>query len=91
MEEKLDSRIPKTFVAILLLYLSIKGRIDFLQLERFLGKCKSGFCYFFERSFDFLTFSQVLKGIQIKGKTALAYDSLFFNQKESTMIQDGIE
>jgi hypothetical protein len=34
MEKKLDCRIPKSFFLIVILFLSIKERINFLQQER---------------------------------------------------------
>ena len=74
MEEKLDCRIPKSFFLILMLFLSIKGKINFLQLERFSGFCEQRFRYFFERSFDFLTFNKTLITMSVKGRTALAFD-----------------
>ncbi|OJV49660.1 MAG: hypothetical protein BGO40_10660 [Chryseobacterium sp. 39-10] len=58
MEKQLDCRIPKTFVLLMMQFLSIKGRINFLQLERFSERCESGFRYFFEQSFDFLSFNK---------------------------------
>lgn len=74
MEEKLDCRIPKSFVLLVILFISIKGRINFLQLERFSNRCESGFRYFFERGFDFLSFNKSLIELSVKGKTALAFD-----------------
>lgn len=59
---------------MVVLFISIKGRINFLQLERFSNRCESGFRYFFERSFDFLSFNKSLIELSVKGKTALAFD-----------------
>jgi len=59
---------------LVVLFISIKGRINFLQLERFSNRCESGFRYFFERSFDFLSFNKSLIELSVKGKTALAFD-----------------
>lgn len=77
MEEKIDCRIPKSFYLILMLFLSIKGRVNFLQLERFSNRCESRFRYFFEQSFDFLTFNKILIKSTVKGKIALAFDPSF--------------
>lgn len=74
MEEKLDCRIPKSFFLIIMLFLSIKGRINFLQLERFSGFCEQRFRYFFEQSFDFLSFNKVLIKKHLNEKIALAFD-----------------
>ncbi len=38
MEKKLDCRIPKSFFLIVILFLSIKERINFLQQERLWSK-----------------------------------------------------
>lgn len=80
MEEKLDCRVPKTFAVILILFLSVKGRINFLQLSRFSGRCESGFRYFFERSFDFLSFNKALIQMNVKGKTAFAFDPSYISK-----------
>lgn len=80
MEERLDCRVLKTFALILILFLSIKGRINFLQLSRFSDRCESGFRYFFERSFDFLSFNKALIQMNIKGKTALAFDPSYISK-----------
>jgi hypothetical protein len=74
MEEKLDCRIPNSFFLILMLFLSVKGKINFLQLERFSDRCESGFRYFFEQSFDFFTFNKILITTTVKGKMAFAFD-----------------
>ncbi|KAF5276093.1 hypothetical protein FQR65_LT16505 [Abscondita terminalis] len=80
IEDKTDSRIPKSFFLILMLFLSIKGKINFLQLERFSNRCESGFRYFFEQSFDFLTFNKTLISMTVKGKTALAFDPSYISK-----------
>jgi hypothetical protein len=80
MEEKLDARIPKTFYLILLLFLSIKGKINFLQLSRFSGKCEQRFRYFFESSFNFLSFNKVLIESYVKGQTAIAFDPSYISK-----------
>ena len=80
LEEKIDCRIPKGFFIILMLFLGIKGRINFLQLERFSNRCESGFRYFFEKRFNFMKFNQVLTKLHIKGKTALAFDPSYISK-----------
>lgn len=80
MEKQLDCRIPKSFFLILMLFLSIKGRINFLQLERFSGKCEQRFRYFFEQSFDFLMFNKSLITMNVKDKVALAFDPSFMSK-----------
>lgn len=80
MDEKLDCRIPRSFLFIVILFLGIKGRINFLQLERFTGKCEQRFRYFFERSFDFLNFSRALINLYVNGKKALAFDPSYISK-----------
>lgn len=80
MEEKLDSRIPKAFYQVLILFLSIKGKINFLQLSRFSGKCEQRFRYFFETGFDFLSFNKSLIHRCVKGKTAIAFDPSYISK-----------
>lgn len=80
MEEKLDCRFPKTFLVILVLFLSIKGRINFFQLGRFSDRCESGFRHFFEQTFDFLTFNKTLITLNISGKTAFAFDPSYIQK-----------
>lgn len=76
----MDCRIPKSFVLLVVLFISIKGRINFLQLERFSGRCESGFRYLFERGFDFLSFNKSLIKMNVKGKTALAFDPSYISK-----------
>jgi uncharacterized membrane protein len=80
MEEKLDARIPKAFFQVLVLFLSIKGKINFLQLERFSGKCEQGFRYFFEKRFDFFSFNKALIKLYVHGKTAIAFDPSYISK-----------
>lgn len=80
MENKLDCRIPKSFIVVMILFLSIKGRVNFLQLERFSERCESGFRYFFEQTFDFLSFNNALLKVHLNGKTALAFDPSYVSK-----------
>jgi len=80
MNTQLDCRIPKGFYLIVVLFLSIKGRINFLQLHRFSTRCESGFRYFFEQGFDFLSFNRSLILMNIKGRVALAFDPSFITK-----------
>lgn len=74
MDTKIDFRSRKTFALLITLFLSIRGRINFLQLERFSQRCESSFRYFFERKFDFLTFNKVLIQKHLKGTLVHAFD-----------------
>ena len=80
MDEKFDIRVPRAFSLILILFLSIKGRINFLQLERFSGKCEQRFRYFFERSFDFFAFNKALVMKNIEGDVAIAFDPSYISK-----------
>jgi hypothetical protein len=80
MDEKLDVRVPRFFFEIIILFLSIKGKINFLQLSRFSFKCEQSFRYMFERGFDFFAFNKSLLKRHIVGKTALAFDPSFISK-----------
>lgn len=80
MEKNLDCRIPKSFYLILMLFLSIKGRVNFLQLERFSGKCEQRFRYFFEQHFDFFDFNSTMVVKHIKSTTALVFDPSYISK-----------
>lgn len=80
MEEKLDLRVRKRFLQILILFLSIKGRVNFLQLERFSNYCEQGFRYFFEKRFDFFTLNKILIKSQIHVKSAFAFDPSYISK-----------
>ncbi len=77
MHKGLDCRISKTFYQILILFLSIRGKINFLQLARFSERCESGLRYFFEQSFVLFSFNQVIIKMHIKGKTVIAFESSY--------------
>lgn len=76
----MDCRIPRGFVHLVVLFISIKGRINFLQLARFSDRCESGFRYFFERGFDFLAFNKSLIKMNVKGRTVLAFDPSYISK-----------
>lgn len=80
MGEKIDARIPTSFFEVLILFLSIKGKINFLQLERFSEKCEQSFRYIFERPFNFLSFNKALTKLHIQGKTAIAFDPSYISK-----------
>ena len=63
-----------------ILFLSIRGRINFLQLGRY-GKYKEQrYRQQFEKSFDFLTFNKELTLSQGSGKYVIAFDPSFINK-----------
>ena len=65
----------RTFLLeILILFLSIRGRINFLQLARY-GKYKEQrYRQQFEKRFDFLSFNKELTLSQGSGRYAIAFD-----------------
>ncbi|WP_143824798.1 transposase [Myroides sp. N17-2] len=79
-EKKVDIRTTKGFMVVASLFLSIRGRINFLQLERYSDRSESGFRVFFERDFDFLSFNIALLKPHLKGKTALAFDPSYISK-----------
>lgn len=63
-----------------ILFLSIRGRINFLQLARY-GKYKEQrYRQQFEKSFDFLAFNKELTLSQGRGKYVIAFDPSFINK-----------
>ena len=80
IDEKIDVRTPRTFLTLLILFLSIKGKINFLQLERFSGKSEQGFRYFFEKSFAFFSFNKALIALHVQGNKALAFDPSYISK-----------
>lgn len=56
------------------LFLSIKGRMNFLQLERYGNRCEQSYRSSFTNSFDFLTFNQNLLEHQESKRLMIAFD-----------------
>jgi len=71
----------RTFlIETLILFLSIRGRINFLQLARY-GKYKEQrYRQQFEKRFDFLTFNKELTLSQGSGRYAIAFDPSYVNK-----------
>ena len=71
----------RTFLLeILILFLSIRGRINFLQLARY-GKYKEQrYRQQFEKRFDFLTFNKELTLSQGSGRYAIAFDPSYVSK-----------
>ncbi len=61
-------------VSVLWHILSIKGRINFLQLERFSSFCEQTYRIHFEKSFDFFSFNQGLIDLVGISERVLAFD-----------------
>ncbi len=71
----------RTFlIETLILYMSIRGRINFLQLARY-GKYKEQrYRQQFEKPFDFLTFNKELTLSQGSGRYAIAFDPSYVSK-----------
>ncbi len=63
----------------LILFLCIKGRINFLQLGRFGKHKEQRYRQQFEKPFDFLTFNKELTLSQGSGQYAIAFDPSYIN------------
>lgn len=71
----------KEFVTeILILFLCIKGRINFLQLGRFGKHKEQRYRQQFEKQFDFLTFNKELILSQGSGRYAIAFDPSYISK-----------
>ena len=71
----------KEFVTeTLILFLCIKGRINFLQLGRFGKHKEQRYRQQFEKPFDFLTFNKELTLSQGSGRYAIAFDPSYINK-----------
>ena len=64
----------------LILFLSIKGRINFLQLARFGKHEEQRYRQQFEKPFDFLTFNKELTLAHGSGRFVIAFDPSYINK-----------
>lgn len=62
------------------LFLTIKGRINFLQLKRFGKYSEQRYHQQFERTFNFLDFNKELVGQHSSGKLVIAIDPCFISK-----------
>ena len=70
----LNKSRKKIISNVLWLFLSIKGRINFLQMERFGTDCEQTFRNQFEEKFDFLAFNNHLIEGVVGDETIIAFD-----------------
>jgi hypothetical protein len=71
----------KYFIAnTLWLFASIKGRINFLQLERFSKFCEQYFRIGFQKTFDFLSFNSILLKNRLSPVLAIALDPSYIDK-----------
>lgn len=65
---------------ILILFMSIKGRINFLQLERYSENCEQYYRNHFEKEFDFMDFNIKLVQEYCSNHIAIAFDPSYVNK-----------
>jgi len=71
---KLNKSRKDFIVSVLWHILSIKGRINFLQLGRFSPLCEQTFRNHFEKEFDFFSFNKLLIKQTVSTETIIALD-----------------
>ena len=75
------SKCRKEFLLeTLLLFLSIKGRINFLQLSRFGNHCEQRYRQQFEKPFAFIDFNKELVLSHGSGRYAIAFDPSYIDK-----------
>lgn len=78
LENSIFDRLNKSrkdfIVSVLWHILSIKGRINFLQLGRFSPLCEQTFKNQFEKGFDFYSFNKLLIKQTVSTETVIALD-----------------
>jgi len=71
----------KDFITdVLWLFLSIKGRVNFSQLERFGSYCEQRYRMQFEKEFQFLDFNKTLVQNAGSGKYAIGFDPSYISK-----------
>jgi len=70
----------KFVIDIVNLFLSIKGNINFLQLERFSQGCEQGYRNQFEKSFDFMSLNKELVLENGGGHYTIAFDLSYISK-----------
>jgi hypothetical protein len=76
----LNKRRKDFFYEALVLFLSIKGRINFLQLSRFGNHCEQRYRIQFEKPFDFIGFNKELILGHGSGRYAIAFDPSYIDK-----------
>jgi hypothetical protein len=74
---KLNKSRKDFIVSVLWHILSIKGRINFLQLGRFSPLCEQTYRNHFEKAFDFFSFNKQLINQTVSSETVIALDPSF--------------
>ena len=75
---KTMNKARKDFIITVLLHiLSIKGKINFLQLSRYSSICEQTFRINFEKEFDFLRFNKLLSEDILSKDCIIAFDPCY--------------
>ena len=77
---KINKWREKFMLEVLLLYLIIPGRINFLQLGRYGRFCEQRYRQQFGRKFDWLCFNATLAESQISSRVAIAFDPSYISK-----------
>jgi len=78
--EKLNKSRKDFIVSVLWHILSIKGRINFLQLGRFSTLCEQTYRNQFEKKFDFFSFNKHLINQTVSAESAIALDPSYVSK-----------
>jgi len=73
----LNKRHKEFIVSVLWLFLSIKGKINFLQLGRYGKLCEQSIRQWFDKPFDFLGFNAGLVSDYCSERTVIGFDPTF--------------
>jgi hypothetical protein len=77
------NKCKKDFILTVIgLFLSIKGRINFLQLERFSNLDEQSFRNNFEKGFDFLSFNKALVLSHGSGHYTIGFDPSYLGSAD---------
>ncbi len=72
--EPLNKRRKEFFTSVLWLFLSIKGKINFLQMERYGNSCEQSLRQQFDKAFDFLKFNAALVSKYCSKRIVIGFD-----------------
>jgi hypothetical protein len=67
-------------IEVFMLFLSIKGRINFFQLERYGQFCEQRYRQQFEKPFDFMEFNKQLAISYGSGRFVIAFDPSYISK-----------
>ena len=87
--EKLNKSRKDFIISVLWHILSIKGRINFLQLGRFSPPCEQTYRNQFEKKFDFFSFNKQLINQAISKKRIIAFDPCYIPKADKSTYGRG--